>query len=142
MTAPARPAAVPAVAEVAAAVRSAWARDTCDDADLAVWAPDRPSRGQCGATALVLHDLCGGELLLAEVWFPDGRLQGYHWWNRLPGGREVDLTRDQFDPGETVQPPRVVARPPGPPLRCRAQYERLRGRVLDRLARPPSGGAG
>ncbi|MEQ3551588.1 hypothetical protein WIS52_14025 [Pseudonocardia nematodicida] len=124
----------PALVEVSAAVRASWALDTCDDADVADWTPERPSRGQCGSTALVLHDLFGGELLLAEVWYPDGRLQGYHWWNRLPGGREVDLTADQFRTGETVQPPRAVARPDGPPRRCRDQYERLRARVLSRLA--------
>lgn len=140
MTAATRPALpAPAIAEAAAALRSSWARDTCDEADVAAWTPQRPSRGQCGATALVLHDLYGGELLLAEVWSRDGWLQGYHWWNRLPGGAEVDLTGDQFGPGETVQSPRVVLRPEGPPRRCRAQYERLRGRVRARLARPGAG---
>lgn len=134
MTTAARPA--PAPAQVFAALRSSWGRDTCDEADRASWSPLVPSRGQCGATALVLQDLFGGELLLAEVWCPDGRLQGYHWWNRLPGGAEIDLTDDQFAPGETVQPPRVVVRPPGPPRRCRVQYELLRRRVLTRIGRP------
>lgn len=134
MTTRTRPVAgAPALAAAAAAVRASWSRDTCDEADVASWAPDRPSRGQCGATALVLHDLYGGDLLLAEVWGPDGRLHGFHWWNRLPGGTEVDLTGDQFGPGETVQSPRTVVRPAGPPRRCRAQYERLRDRVTDRL---------
>ncbi|MEU6698017.1 hypothetical protein [Pseudonocardia sp. NPDC046786] len=127
---------VPTLTEVAAAVRSSWDRDTCDDADRGGWSPRLPSRGQCGATALVLHDLFGGDLLLAEVWHPDGRLQGYHWWNRLPGGVEIDLTGDQFAPGETVQPPRVVVRPPGPPRRCGAQYTLLRRRVLARIGGP------
>lgn len=143
MTTVARPAApAPTLCEVAAALRSSWGRDTCDDADVAGWSPRAPSRGQCGATALVLHDLFGGDLLLAEVWLPDGRLQGYHWWNRLPGGTEVDLTGDQFRPGETVQPPRVVVRPAGPPRRCGAQYVLLRRRVRARLAAAPAGGAG
>jgi len=133
---PSPPASPPVPARVAAALRASWSRDTCDVADVTDWTPDRPSRGQCGATALVLHDLFGGDLLLAEVWQADGRLQGYHWWNRLPGGAEVDLTRDQFGPGETVHPPRVVVRPEGPPRRCRAQYELLRRRVLDRLDGP------
>ena len=143
----ARPAApTPTLSEVAAALRSSWGRDTCDDTcdhtDGGDRGPQTPSRGQCGVTALVLHDLFGGELLLAEVWLPDGRLQGYHWWNRLPGRAEVDLTRDQFRPGETVQPPRVVVRPAGPPRRCAAQYDLLRRRVLARLGAGPTGGAG
>lgn len=137
-----RPAATtPTVPEVVAALRSSWGRDTCDDADVEVWSPRAPSRGQCGATALVLHDLFGGELLLAEVWLPDGRLQGYHWWNRLPGGVEIDPTADQFRSGETVQPPRVVARPAGPPRRCGAQYALLHGRVRARLEAASAGGA-
>lgn len=139
MTTDSRPRPGPALAAAEAAVRASWARDTCDEADAAAWSPDRPSLGQCGATALVVHDLYGGDLLLAEVWAPDGRLHGYHWWNRLPGGAEVDLTADQFVPGETVQPPRTVPRPDGPPRRCRAQYERLRERVASRLA--PAGAA-
>lgn len=143
MTTVARPAApAPTLSEVAAALRSSWDRETCDDADVADWSPRAPSRGQCGATALVLHDLFGGDLLLAEVWLPDGRLQGYHWWNRLPGGTEVDLTGDQFGPGESVQPPRVVVRPVGPPRRCGAQYVLLRRRVRARLAAAAAGGAG
>ena len=97
--------------------------------------PDTPARGQCGATALTLHDLLGGDLLLAEVLLPDGSRQGWHWWNRLPGGEEVDLTREQFAPHERVQPPRVVVRPPGPPRRSRAQYLRLRAAVFAALGR-------
>jgi hypothetical protein len=131
---------VPTLDEVTAAVRAAWCRETCDDSDLADWTPARPARGQCGATALLLHDLFGGDLLLAEVLLPDGSRQGVHWWNRLPDGREVDLTREQFAPHEVVAPPRVVVRPPGLPRRNREQYLRLRGAVLAALgprADPP-----
>ena len=125
---------MPTLDEVTAAVRAAWCRETCDDSDLADRTPDNPARGQCGATALVLHDLLGGDLLLAEVLLPDGSRQGVHWWNRLPDGSEADLTREQFAPHEVVQPPRVVVRPPGPPRRNRGQYLRLRAAVLAALA--------
>ncbi len=120
---------VPTLDEVTAAVRAAWCRETCDDGDLADWTPANPARGQCGVTALVLHDLFGGDLLLAEVLRPDGSRQGVHWWNRLPDGTEVDLTRGQFAPGEVVQEPRVVIRPPGLPRRGAAQYLALRDAV-------------
>ncbi|MGY1698498.1 YunG family protein [Geodermatophilus sp. SYSU D00766] len=119
--------------QLTAAVRAAWCRGTCDDSDLADWSPANPARGQCGATALVLHDLLGGNLLLAEVLRPDGSRQGVHWWNRLPDGTEADLTREQFAPHEVVQAPRVVVRPPGPPRRNREQYLRLRAAVLRAL---------
>ncbi|MGY1689240.1 YunG family protein [Geodermatophilus sp. SYSU D01105] len=125
---------MPTLDDVAAAVRAAWCIETCDDVDVADWTPEDPARGQCGATALTVHDLLGGELLLAEVRRPDGSLQGVHWWNRLPDGTEVDLTREQFAPSEVVQAPRVVERPPGPPRRCAEQYRRLREDVSAALA--------
>ncbi|WP_218609834.1 hypothetical protein [Pseudonocardia sp. KRD291] len=120
----------PGLAVVERAVRASWSRDTCDECDADAWSPANPARGQCGSTALTVHDLFGGELLVAEVWWADGRWQGYHWWNRLPGGQELDLTREQFGPDEIVQLPRVIDRPPGRPRRCAAQYELLRDRVL------------
>ncbi|BCJ71605.1 hypothetical protein CS0771_11490 [Catellatospora sp. IY07-71] len=116
-------------------VRDAWGPDTCDPVDLADWRPENPSRGQCGVTALVVQDVLGGELMLGEV-FESGARRGYHYWNRLPDGTEVDLTRDQFRPGETVTGGVGVSRPAGPPNRCRGQYELLRHRVrtgLDRI---------
>lgn len=80
-------------------------------------------------TALVVQDLLGGDLILAEV-HVDGVKDGNHYWNRLPDGKEVDLTADQFLPGEVIVNPRVVYRPPDAPRRFREQYERLRDRVL------------
>jgi hypothetical protein len=76
-----------------------------------------------------VRDLLGGDLLLAEVLRPDGSRQGVHGWNRLPGGREVDLTREQFAADELVQVPRVVERPPGPPRRGAEQYAAFRAAV-------------
>ena len=129
---------MPALDEVTAAVRAAWCRQTCDDSDLADWTPGEPARGQCGATALVLHGVFGGDLLLAEVLGPDGSRQGVHWWNRRPEGREVDLTREQFAPTEVVQAPRVVVRPPALPRRNREQYLALRAAVLRALGPVPA----
>jgi hypothetical protein len=119
--------------EIEAAVRAAWCRETCDESDLADWSPDNPARGQCGVTALTLHDLLGGDLLFAEVLLPDGSRQGFHYWNRLPDGSEVDLTREQFAPHEVVQEPRVVERPPGLPRRSAEQYLGLRAGVAAAL---------
>lgn len=118
---------------VTAALRDAWGRDTCDPVDVAEWHPGNPARGQCGVTALVLHDHFGGELLVAEVRHADGRRQGVHWSNRLPDGTDLDLTREQFTDGEVIDEPRTVVRPEGPPKRCREQYELLRSRVLRTL---------
>ena len=115
------------------ALRAAWGPDTCDPHDLAKWQPDNPARGQCGTTALVVQDLLGGELFLGEVRI-NGVKIGHHWWNRLPDGTTVDLTADQFQPGETVTGGEIRHRPPDAPTRCRGQYELLRHRVLGALA--------
>ncbi|HEY0868815.1 MAG TPA: hypothetical protein VGD55_00305 [Acidothermaceae bacterium] len=123
-----------ALREVEAAVRDAWAADTCDPVDVADWSPDNPARGQCGSTALVLHDLLGGVLLLAEVRNADGSLQGYHYWNRLADDIEVDLTGEQFHTSEAVREPKVVVRTTALPARGAEQYLLLRARVTAALA--------
>jgi len=51
-------------------------------------------------------------LLIAEVIRSDGSRQGVHYWNVLPDGTELDLTRDQFARNEVIQPPRILHRPP------------------------------
>jgi hypothetical protein len=113
-------------------LRGAWGPDTCDPVDLADWRPENPARGQCGVSALVVQDLLGGELILGEV-HANGTCRGYHYWNRLADGTEVDLTRDQFGPDETVSAGVAVARSSRSPTRCRGQYELLRHRVLTQM---------
>ncbi|MEV6636140.1 hypothetical protein AB0M54_35860 [Actinoplanes sp. NPDC051470] len=111
-------------------LRAAWGADTCDPHDRPDWHPGNPARGQCGVTALVIQDLLGGDLILGEV-YAGGVRTGYHYWNRLPGGREVDLTAGQFRPDEVVTGGAVQQRDPGAPVRrCRAEYELLSSRVL------------
>jgi len=99
------------VTEIERVVRASWSQETCDPVDLAQWSPENSARGQCAVTALVVQDLLGGALLLADVLNADGSRQGVHYWNRLGDGVEVDLTREQFAPTETVQAPTVVPRP-------------------------------
>ena len=53
----------------------------------------------------------GGEIIVADA-LRDGQRVGVHYWNRLPSGAEVDLTRDQFLPNEAVGEGVEVARPP------------------------------
>ena len=72
--------------DLEAAIRVAWALDTCDPVDVDDWSEANPSRGQFGSTALTIHDLLGGELLIAEVLRTDGSRQGVHYWNLLPDG--------------------------------------------------------
>jgi hypothetical protein len=111
------------------AIRASWSIETCDPVDVPNWTPANPARGQCGVTSLLVHDLVGGQLLGAEVSFPDGTRQGFHYWNRLHD-LDVDLTREQFTDGEVVLEPRVIDRPPGLPTRGAEQYLLFRERVL------------
>lgn len=111
---------------------TAWGPDTCYPHMKDEWTPENPSRDQCGMTALVVQDIFGGDLILAEV-HVDGAQIGHHYWNRLPDGSDVDLTADQFRPNETVVGARVVVRPPDAPRYHREQYELLRRRVFDAM---------
>ena len=117
------------LAAVEDAIRQSWSVDTCDPIDQPNWTADDPTRGQCAATALVMRDLFGGQLLEAEVHFANGDRQGFHYWNRLQGV-EIDLTHAQFKPEELVQPPVVVDGPPEFPWIVGPQYEILRQRVF------------
>ena len=87
-----------------------------------------------------MQEFLGGDLLLAEVLHADGSRQGLHYWNRLPDGTELDLTREQFAPSEVVQAPDVVPRPADLTRgRLYPQYRALSRAV--RSALRPSGNA-
>jgi hypothetical protein len=111
-----------------------WSIDTCDPVDIDDWSEANPARGQCGATALVLQKILGGDLLVAEVTFDNGGRQGFHYWNRLPNDQEVDLTREQFAAHEHVQQPVTAERPTRRPRRAPERYETLRHAVMLDLA--------
>jgi hypothetical protein len=124
--------------ELESAVASSWSTETCDPTDEKEWSPDNPSLGQCAVTALVVHDLLGGELLEAEVLCADGSRQGFHYWNRL-AGVDIDLTRAQFVNGEHVQQPRLITRVPSEPWLAQDKYLVLRDRVRAALGLSPIG---
>lgn len=85
-----------------AAVRSSWDDDTTfASPEYLARSDGRPSRGQCGPTALVLQELLGGDLVVADVEHA-GRRVGVHYWNVTAGGVELDLTADQFTADERL----------------------------------------
>jgi hypothetical protein len=131
--------------ELDAALRASWAVDTCspDDQAREPWHPGNPAWGHCDISALLVHDLFGGRLLVGKVDL-DGRPQGHHWWNELPSGIRLDVTREQFRRGQRVTGARTVVRPPGPLPRRWAEYLLLRERVAGRLGPlpAPAGGDG
>lgn len=119
--------------DVERAIRASWGADTCAPEDISDWNAGNPARGQCGTTALVLNDLFGGDLMRGDV-HRDGRWVDYHWWNRLRGGLELDLTHEQFAANELVGQGEAISRPVGSG-RLDAEYETLRKRVLEHLER-------
>lgn len=116
--------------ELIQAIEKSWSQETMYATTEPARKPSDLSRGQCGTTALVLHDHLGGEIMAAEV-FRDGVQVGHHYWNRLHDGTKLDLTRGQFLPNESLGAPRVASRPadlsdhPGYPA-YRALAERVR----------------
>ncbi|MCA1054005.1 hypothetical protein LCM10_03315 [Rossellomorea aquimaris] len=54
------------------------------------WTQETPAKGQCGVTALVVHDLLGGEIRKTEL------PEGWHYYNIISGKR-YDFTASQFD---------------------------------------------
>ena len=80
-----------------------------------------PASGQCGVTALVVHDKFGGEILKTDV---NG---AWHFYNRIDGKR-VDFTMGQFD--SPIGYDDVPSNRDEALGDCsRQQYELLKGRV-------------
>jgi hypothetical protein len=109
-----------------AALRTSWSVHTSSEPG--DWGPENPARGQCAVTALVVQDHLGGHLLRADT------SKGSHYWNRLPDGTEVDLTREQFagdfSAGSVEERDRdyVLSFP-----ETRSRYNRLRASVVREL---------
>jgi hypothetical protein len=116
------------LAELDAAVRSAWSRETAEDSEL--WSEDNPAAEHCGVTALVVRELLGGDILVAGVVL-DGLRVHRHAWNRLPSGIALDLTREQFRRGEAFEEP--VVGEPDVAWRHAERFALFRRRVLDAL---------
>ena len=126
------------LSDVVDGLRAAWAADTCSPDDIArsAWSSVNPAWGHCDITALVVNDLFGGDLVMGEVYL-DGQQNGYHWWNRLVSGLEIDLTQEQFRLGQSVTAAQVRRRPPGPLPKRREEYLLLRSRLEVRLGPLP-----
>lgn len=65
-------------------IEDAWSEETC-----AQWQPDNPAFGQGNVTALVVHDIFGGEIVKTEAPI------GWHFYNIVDGLR-YDLASGQF----------------------------------------------
>ncbi|WP_431213838.1 YunG family protein [Puia sp. P3] len=74
--------------QVKKALQQSWDKQTCYPADISKWSEHLPETGQCAVTALLINDLYGGKIVFNQ------RLD--HYWNILPDGKEIDLTKKQF----------------------------------------------
>ncbi len=91
-------------------IQDAWCEETRSPSQQD--APMQPRAcGQCAVTALVVQDLCGGDILRAEVIIKRGRRVS-HYWNRIPGVGEIDLTRAQFDDDQPIPRGGITSRVP------------------------------
>jgi putative hydrolase of the HAD superfamily len=79
-----------------------WSKETCFPELYEKWSNRLSSLGQCAVTALIVQDFFGGEILYCK------HLQ--HFWNLLPDGSEVDLTRSQFKESEKICVDGIVTR--------------------------------
>ena len=70
--------------EIQSALRKSWSLATARQ-----WTPTNPTAGQCNVTALLVHELFGGDLLKTPL------STGDHFYNRI-GGRRYDFTESQF----------------------------------------------
>lgn len=82
----------------------AWCRASSEDP--AHWTPALPEYAQCGATALVVQDVLGGDLMTGRL-LRNGRLVT-HCWNLLEGDVQVDLTARQLAGARFLGTSRVV----------------------------------
>jgi hypothetical protein len=83
------------------ALKASWGADTSYYPD---YEGKEPCHGQCFATVLVLNDYLGGKIC-KKKWGPDDG----HFWN-LIGGKEVDLTREQFIEDRDFSNPEILDR--------------------------------
>lgn len=110
------------------AISKSWCLGTGDEPD--AWdAVDNPQRGQCGATALVVHDYLGGNMLISEVTV-DGERVGVHYSNQLPNGELLDFTADQFREDEVLGVTEPVVRTPHQPPRFGIERYNLLSRLV------------
>lgn len=122
------------VTAVKMAVGMSWCWETASPGDAPEWSEENPAKGQCAVTALLVQEVLGGDLMRCVV---EGF--GSHYFNRLPDGTIVDLTRKQFPEGTVVPDgePRdreyVLESEPARNAETPERYELLRTRCLGSL---------
>jgi hypothetical protein len=66
-------------------IQDCWEADTSFFKD---WQPTNPAKGHCSMSALTIQKYFGGSIAYSK--------QARHYWNILPDGTLIDMTRSQF----------------------------------------------
>lgn len=82
------------ILKLSEAFKLSWGKETAYPSDATNWTKEIPSTGQCAVTSLIVHDEFGGKIHKNSKF--------NHYWNELPSGRIVDLTKDQFNTTEEI----------------------------------------
>jgi hypothetical protein len=90
------------IKKLESALKKSWCGMTCYPPIREQWTKENPAFGQCAVTALIVQDFFGGELVFCS--------HQNHFWNRLPYGKEVDLTRSQFFGGINLCVDEIIPR--------------------------------
>ncbi|MBO1578641.1 hypothetical protein [Bacillus sp. XF8] len=72
------------IAQVHEVLIKSWSLETSSK-----WTIENPAKGQCGVTALVIHDLFGGDIKKTQVG------EAWHFYNVI-NGKRYDFTQAQF----------------------------------------------
>lgn len=83
------------------ALEHSWSADTAFNRKR--WSAENPAKDHCWASSMLVKKYFGGEMKVAIL-----EDENSHWWNVLPDGTEVDLTKSQF-PKDFVCPPGEIA---------------------------------
>ena len=74
------------------AIKNSWCKDTVCPSVTEMWNRSNKTIGQCAVTALLVYKYLGGKIYKGDIF-----LKGYsHYWNVLPNGKKIDLTKSQF----------------------------------------------
>jgi hypothetical protein len=87
-TAPFQVAQTSLLAKLELAFAASWSKESSYEPG--TWSTQNSAWGQCGVTALIAQDFCGGRILTGEVNGVE------HYWNQLPDGQNLDFTEHQF----------------------------------------------
>ncbi len=89
-------------------LRESWGADTSSDPEN--WTDLNSAWGQCAVTACAIQRVFGGQLLKCYVPFDSLERPISHYFNRLPDGKIVDLTKQQFGTRPQIREPVVMSR--------------------------------